>query len=192
MIKSNFTRSEFVVLSSDHSKSPALSPLLCIKYREEIVAGLVQVLEAQEAEEEALAETQRQHGSWLWFKSKTLEWNQERGYRWLDFKLISSSDSSSLEEDGASPAERSDEQRMLSPRLVLEGDPRYHYFSAVMKFIPGAAAGTTDAIWTATYVPVGDMGPPEHIKGIAILVFKALAGAVEANYTCSESATYAI
>jgi len=42
---------------------------------------LVQVLEAQEAEEEeALAETQRRHGSWLWFKSKTLEWNQERGY----------------------------------------------------------------------------------------------------------------
>ncbi len=47
---------------------------------------LVQVLEAQEAEEEALAETQRRHGSWLWFKSKTLEWNQERGYWWPDFK----------------------------------------------------------------------------------------------------------
>ncbi|CAK9878656.1 unnamed protein product [Sphagnum jensenii] len=47
---------------------------------------LVQVLEAQEAEEEALAETQRRHGSWLWFKSNTLEWNQERGYWWLDFK----------------------------------------------------------------------------------------------------------
>jgi hypothetical protein len=42
MIKSNFTRSEFVVLSSDHSKYPALSPLLCIKYREEIVAGVPQ------------------------------------------------------------------------------------------------------------------------------------------------------
>ncbi len=64
---------------------------------------------------------------------------------------------------------------------VLEGDPRYHYFSAVMKFVPGAAAGTTDAIWTATYVPVGDMGPPEHIKGIATLVFKALAVAAKAN-----------
>jgi hypothetical protein len=34
MIKSNFTRSKFVVLSSYHSKSPAFSPLLCIKYRE--------------------------------------------------------------------------------------------------------------------------------------------------------------
>jgi hypothetical protein len=40
MIKSNFTSSEFVVLSSDRSKSPALSPLLCIKYREEIVVGV--------------------------------------------------------------------------------------------------------------------------------------------------------
>jgi hypothetical protein len=40
---------------------------------------LVQVLEAQEAEEETLAETQRRHGSWLWFKSKTLEWNQRAG-----------------------------------------------------------------------------------------------------------------
>jgi hypothetical protein len=40
MIKSKFTRSEFVVLSSDHSKSRALSPLLSIKYREEIVAEL--------------------------------------------------------------------------------------------------------------------------------------------------------
>ncbi len=64
---------------------------------------------------------------------------------------------------------------------VLEGDPRYHYFSVVEKFVPGAAAGTTDAIWTATYVPVGDMGPPENIKEITILAFKALAGAAKAN-----------
>jgi hypothetical protein len=42
MIKFNFTRSEFVILGSDHSKSPALSPFLCIKYREEIVAGVPQ------------------------------------------------------------------------------------------------------------------------------------------------------
>jgi hypothetical protein len=42
-------------------------------------------------------------------------------------------------------------------------------------------------MWIATYVPVGDMGPPEHIKGIAILVFKALAGAAKANYTHSDS-----
>ncbi len=42
MIKSNFARSEFVVLNSDHSKSLAPSPMLCIKYREEIVAGVPQ------------------------------------------------------------------------------------------------------------------------------------------------------
>ncbi|CAM6034805.1 unnamed protein product [Sphagnum compactum] len=66
---------------------------------------------------------------------------------------------------------------------VLQGDSRYLYFSATMKFAPGAAAGTTDATWTATYVPVGDMGPPEHIKQIAILVFKALAGVAKAKPT---------
>ncbi len=52
---------------------------------------------------------------------------------------------------------------------MLEGDPRYHYFSAVLKFVPRTTAGTTDAMWIATYVLVGDMGPLEHIKGIAIL-----------------------
>jgi hypothetical protein len=36
-----------------------------------------------------------------------------------NFQLISILDSSSSEEDGASPAERPDEQRMLSPRLVI-------------------------------------------------------------------------
>jgi hypothetical protein len=34
-----------------------------------------------------------------------------------NFQLISSSDSSSSEEDGASPAERPDDQKMLSPCL---------------------------------------------------------------------------
>ncbi len=34
-----------------------------------------------------------------------------------NFQLISSSDSSSSEKDGASPAERPDDRRMLSPRL---------------------------------------------------------------------------
>jgi hypothetical protein len=64
---------------------------------------------------------------------------------------------------------------------LLEGDPRYHYLNIVIKFVPGAAAGTTDGIWTATYVPVGDMGPPEDNKEIAILVCKALEGAAKAN-----------
>ncbi|KAH9541490.1 hypothetical protein CY35_14G067600 [Sphagnum magellanicum] len=55
---------------------------------------------------------------------------------------------------------------------VLEGDRRYSSFSAQMKFVP--AGKTTEAIWTATYEPVGDMGPPEHIKQIVVLVFKTL------------------
>ncbi len=64
---------------------------------------------------------------------------------------------------------------------VVEGDPRYLYFSAIMKFVPGPTAGTTHATWTATYIPVGDMGPPEHIKETTKLVFKALEGAAKAN-----------
>jgi hypothetical protein len=63
----------------------------------------------------------------------------------------------------------------------LEGDPRYHYLGVVFKFVPGAAACTTDAIWTATYVPVGDNGPPEDSKQLAILVLKVLVGAAKAN-----------
>ncbi len=39
---------------------------------------LVQVFEAQEAEEEGLAEARWPHGSWLSLKSKTLEWNNSR------------------------------------------------------------------------------------------------------------------
>jgi hypothetical protein len=44
-----------------------------------------------------------------------------------------------------------------------------------MKFAHGANVGSTDVTWSATFVPVCDMGPPEDIKQIAILVFKALA-----------------
>jgi hypothetical protein len=39
---------------------------------------LVQVFEAQEAEEEGLTEARWPHGSWLSLKSKTLEWNKSR------------------------------------------------------------------------------------------------------------------
>ncbi len=47
---------------------------------------LVQVFEAQEAEEEGLTEARGPHGSWLSLKSKTLEWNKSRVYWSLDFK----------------------------------------------------------------------------------------------------------
>ncbi len=51
---------------------------------------------------------------WNGVKSRVTGGWTSRDY---NFQLISSSDSSSSEEDGASPAERPDEQRMLSPRL---------------------------------------------------------------------------
>jgi hypothetical protein len=66
--------------------------------------------------------------------------------------------------------------------MLLEGIPTYHSFSTTMKFAHGANVGSTDATWSATFVPVCDMGPHEDINQIAILVFKALAGvAIKGN-----------
>ncbi len=69
---------------------------------------------------------------------------------------------------------------------VLEGDPRYSFFRAEMKFVP---VGDTrcEAVWTATYEPVGDMGPPEHIKQMIVLVFKTLEQAVLSKKTLSHT-----
>ncbi len=58
---------------------------------------------------------------------------------------------------------------------------RYHYFKVTYKFVPGATAGTTDATWTGTYIPIGDMGPPEHIKQVSIKVIKAFLNAAKDN-----------
>ncbi len=52
-----------------------------------------------------------------------------------------------------------DEAGKTLTHTVLQADFRYHYFSATIKFAP------------------------EHIKQIAILVFKALAGVAKANPT---------
>ncbi|CAK9202956.1 unnamed protein product [Sphagnum troendelagicum] len=64
---------------------------------------------------------------------------------------------------------------------VLEGSPGYHYFNVGLKFSPKATAGTTDATWTASYVPMADMGPPEHVKDVYIKVLKAFVSATKAN-----------
>jgi hypothetical protein len=64
---------------------------------------------------------------------------------------------------------------------VLEGNPGYHYFNVGLKFALGATAGTTDATWTTTYVPMADMGPPEHVKDVDIKVLKAFVSATKAN-----------
>jgi hypothetical protein len=69
---------------------------------------------------------------------------------------------------------------------VLEGDPRYSSFSAEMKFV-SVGETSCEAIWTATYEPIGDMGPPEHIKQIVVLVFKTLERAVLARKTLSHT-----
>ncbi len=63
---------------------------------------------------------------------------------------------------------------------VLKGDPRYKYFAASFQFSPGPREGSTTAVWVARYVPQSDMGPPEHVKGIIMLVWKALADAAMA------------
>jgi hypothetical protein len=47
---------------------------------------------------------------------------------------------------------------------ILKGDPRYKYFSATMQFTPGPSDGSSTAVWIASYVPEGDMSPPEHVK----------------------------
>ncbi len=69
---------------------------------------------------------------------------------------------------------------------VSEGDPRYSSFSAEMKFVP---VGDTrcEAVWTATYQPVGDIGPPEHIKQMIVLLFKSLEQAVLSRKTLSHT-----
>ena len=72
--------------------------------------------------------------------------------------------------------EKVDHESKTMGYTVLEGDPRYSHFSAEMQFVP--VGDTTEAIWTAKFEPVGDMGPPEHIKDIAVQVFKTFERAV--------------
>ncbi len=69
---------------------------------------------------------------------------------------------------------------------VLEGDPRYSCFSAEVKFVP-VGETSSEAVWTATYEPVGDMGPPEHVKQIVVLAFKTLERAVLSRKTLSHT-----
>jgi hypothetical protein len=64
---------------------------------------------------------------------------------------------------------------------VVEGSPGYHYFNVGLKFALGATAGTTDATWATTYVPMADMGPLEHVKDVYIRVLKAFVSATKAN-----------
>lgn len=64
---------------------------------------------------------------------------------------------------------------------VLKGDPRYKYFAATQQFSAGPSAGSATAVWEATYVPEGDMGPPEHVQAFVSLVWKALVDAIKSS-----------
>ncbi|CAM6047226.1 unnamed protein product, partial [Sphagnum compactum] len=74
-----------------------------------------------------------------------------------------------------------DEENKTLKYTMVDGDPRYSSFGGMMKFTSGAEQGTSDAYWEVQYEPVGDMGPPEHVKGMVIKVFKALESAINAD-----------
>ncbi len=82
--------------------------------------------------------------------------------------------------------DKRDEVNKTISTTILEGDPRYSSFSAEMKFVP-VGETSCEAVWTATFEPVGDMGPPEHIKQIVVLVFKTLEQAVLSRKTLSHT-----
>ena len=72
-----------------------------------------------------------------------------------------------------------DEASKKMAYTVLKGDPRYRHMSATIQFSDGPRDGTTTAEWVATYVPEGDMDPPEHIRNTVSLSWKALADAAK-------------
>lgn len=74
-----------------------------------------------------------------------------------------------------------DEENKTLKYTMVDGDPRYSSFGGMMKFTSGAEQGTSDAYWEVQYEPVGDMGPPEHVKAMVIKVFRALEGAINAD-----------
>jgi hypothetical protein len=81
-----------------------------------------------------------------------------------------------------------DATKTLGYTVLEGGDPRYSAFSAEIRFVAKDAA-VTEGTWTATFVPVGEMGPPEHIKGVAKLVFQTLEKAVHAKKTFTHTET---
>jgi hypothetical protein len=60
--------------------------------------------------------------------------------------------------------------RTLGYTVLEGGDPRYSHYAA--EFHYACLGEATEATWTATFEPVGDMGPPYHLKATAPMVFK--------------------
>lgn len=71
---------------------------------------------------------------------------------------------------------------------VVEGDPRYANFTGEVKF-ESTGSNQTAATWTGKYDPVGDAGPPEHIKDVTSLMFKTFEKAVQAKKTLTHKGT---
>lgn len=78
-----------------------------------------------------------------------------------------------------------DATRTLS-YTVVEGDPRYTNFTATVHF-EAKGENQTAATWTAKYDPVGEAGPPEHVKNISILMFKTFEKAILAKKTATHT-----
>ncbi len=52
--------------------------------------------------------------------------------------------------------------------IYLNGDPHYPYLKTIKVVGPGAVEGTSDAVWTVTYIAAGNAGPPESHKQMYI------------------------
>lgn len=71
---------------------------------------------------------------------------------------------------------------------VVEADPRYTNFTGEVKF-ESTGPNQTTATWTGKYDPVGDVGPPEHIKDVTSLMFKTFEKAIKAKKTLVHTGT---
>ncbi|XP_024368505.1 uncharacterized protein [Physcomitrium patens] len=81
-----------------------------------------------------------------------------------------------------------DEASKTLSYTVVEGDPRYTNFTADVSF-KSVGDNQTEATWTAKYDPVGEAGPPEHIKNISILMFKTFEKAIQQKKTVTHTET---
>jgi hypothetical protein len=66
---------------------------------------------------------------------------------------------------------------------LLKGDPRYPYLKTIKAVGPGGAVeGTTDAVWTVTYIAAAaNAGPPQSHKQMYIQVCKVIGAELKAN-----------
>ena len=75
--------------------------------------------------------------------------------------------------------------RTLGYTVLEGGDPRYSHYEAEFRY--ACLGETTEATWTASFEPVGDMGPPYHLKATAPMVFKIFERVALAMKTCTHS-----